>query len=501
MVNVTQNNFRRYLYCTSCMKNCTSYFVYKIMKNDIAIIDSGISSEVLKNPIRFNMEITNYKSCEKFSYDFGEQSFFHGTNCALIIEKYCPNAKLTGVKILDNEGKGILDKLEPALEWCFQKEIVLINLSLGTTHFRDKDVIRRIINHYVNKGMIIIAATANNGYKTYPASFSNVIGVVSGDVFDINTNLLMYSGIDFIAPSNHEIVVMDNIFMLKDSNSYAAPYVTSKVYDFLADSKKYEVCVLKNKLFKQETKCFKTYYPDWIEKGWILSQDRVSNASYYFMQVTGDNKECMAQADTIVLTSREEYATYGNSGKHIVYLGEESVKCMNPNKFFWCMDLRKEQISKSEKRAKDIDIPCIVCRFAEVQDEILWLNVLKKYFSNDGYNAYSVSLRVESVLYDLEYIPKELCNESNIDTVYDFLYWQTYYEQADIIIWGQGSDRYLEKINDMADIFVDFLYTGKTVQAKIYCDGIMKKNMSIFKENFKIFYDYLLGLLKEENSE
>lgn len=473
------------------------------MSVNIAIVDNGIRSELLKNPMNYNMEITEDKSCKNFLYDFEEQLFFHGTDCALIIEKYCPEADLTGIKILDNNGKGILDKLEPALEWCFQKGIILINLSLGTTHFQDRNKIRQIINHYVNKGMIFIAATANNGYKTYPASFSNVIGVASGDEFDINTNLFYHNGVDLIAPSNHEIMVKENSFTLKNSNSYAAPYITAKVCHLMSDNQKYGICDLKNRLFMLKNRHFTAYYPDWIEKAWIPSQSRISNAPYYFLEVTGQHQDCIAQADTIVLSNRDEYAIYGEVGKHIVYLGEEPIECLHTNVFFWSREQRKEQITKCEKRVENIDIPCVVCRFEKAQDEILLLGMLKMYFARDGYNAYTISHRVESVLYDLEYIPKELCNENNIEAVYDFLYWQTYYEQSDIVIWAFESNNYFRKMNDMVDILVDFTNIKAGVQAEIYCDGIIKRKMIIksIDEEIKTLYKFILTLLKEENSE
>ena len=471
---------------------------------NIAIIESGIRSELLEKPMNYNMEITEDKSCKNFLYNFGEQLFLHGTNCALIIEKYCPEANLTGIKILDNDGKGILDKLEPALEWCFHKGITLINLSLGTTHFQDKNAIRQVVNHYVNKGMIFIAATANNGYKTYPASFSSVIGVASGDEFDINTNLLYHNGVDLIAPSDHEIMVRENPVTLKNSNSYAAPYVTAKVCCLMSENQKYGICNLKNELFMRKTRHFTAYYPDWIEKAWLPSQSRISNAPYYFLEVTGQYQDCIAQADTIVLSNRDEYATYGNVGKHIVYLGKEPIECLDTNKFFWSREQRKEQITKCEKRVENIDIPCVVCRFEKTQDEILLLSMMKMYFASDGYNAYTTSHKVESVLYDLEYIPKELCDENNIETVYNFLYWQTHYEQSDIVIWALELNSYFGKKNNMVDVLVDFTYVEAGVQAEIYYDGIIKRKMiikSIVHEEIKTIYKYILALLKEENSE
>ena len=62
-----------------------------------------------------------------------------------------------------------------------------------------------MVNQYANKGLIIIAATANSGYTAFPASFSNVIGVKAKDTFNIDAEGLRDKGVDFAAPSEHKI--------------------------------------------------------------------------------------------------------------------------------------------------------------------------------------------------------------------------------------------------------------------------------------------------------
>lgn len=95
----------------------------------------------------------------------------------MIIGLNCADAELYSYKLLDNTGKGNVDDLKSAFDWCLMNNIRLVNLSFGTTHFKDKGIIRQLVNQYANKGLIIIAATANSGYTAFPASFSNVIGV------------------------------------------------------------------------------------------------------------------------------------------------------------------------------------------------------------------------------------------------------------------------------------------------------------------------------------
>ncbi|MFR2620997.1 MAG: S8 family serine peptidase [Clostridia bacterium] len=94
--------------------------------------------------------------------------FLHGTICAMIIGLNCADAELYSYKLLDNTGKGNVDDLKSAFDWCLMNNIRLVNLSFGTTHFKDKGIIRQLVNQYANKGLIIIAATANSGVYGFP---------------------------------------------------------------------------------------------------------------------------------------------------------------------------------------------------------------------------------------------------------------------------------------------------------------------------------------------
>ena len=63
-----------------------------------------------------------------------EDLFLHGTNCAMIIGLNCADAELYSYKLLDNTGKGNVDDLKSAFDWCLMNNIRLVNLSFGTTH-------------------------------------------------------------------------------------------------------------------------------------------------------------------------------------------------------------------------------------------------------------------------------------------------------------------------------------------------------------------------------
>lgn len=476
------------------------------MSVEVAVIDSGIASEWLKKPISCNMEITEGGICVDFLYDREEPFFFHGTDCALIIEKYYPGAELIGVRILDQDGRGILDRLEPALEWCAQKGVVLINLSLGTTDFRDKSSIRRVINYYVNRGMILVAASANNNYKTYPASLSNVIGVASGENFGIDMDLQRQKGIDFIAPSNHDIEIEGETVPLGKSNSYAAPYVTAMIGNLLEKESCNNVCRIRRELLPETTEKRFSLYPDWIETAWVSERCEFSRAAYYFKEIKGKLESCISKIDTIVVRDREEFVKYNHKGKHIVYLGSEPVEYSVADRHFWSREQRVAQIVGSRKRASDIEIPVIICKLPKEQDAILVLSEWRACFWKDGYNVYAISNKAECVLYDLEFLPEELCNESSVNQVHNFLYWQTYYCQSDAILLGVNTDSIacFNMWDAVADMVIEIEDTDRAVKVRVYCDGRLEgeeRFACLDRRVIGICYQRILKLFTEDADE
>lgn len=463
------------------------------MRIHIAIVDSGVNSNAISERLigRFLIDDNGNMRTEEALPE--RPGLAHGTNCALIIEKYCPEAVMTSIRILDNNGKGIVNKIQPALEWCLQNNIQLINLSLGTTHFQDKAVIRKVINYYANKGIIIVAASANSGYKTYPASFSNVVGVAAGERLKTDIHLKKQEGIDVIAPSEHEIIVEGDSYKLIKSNSYAAPYVTAIIGNSLRE---------KSFSFLYQI----SYCPDWIGAAWVSWRCNRSKAEYYFKEITGRLEDCISMIDTIIVDTKEELEKYYNKGKHIVYLGRVPIKYSVLNIHFWSREIRIKQIMDSNKRASDINIPIIFCKTDKNQDVILYLSELKSCFGQDGYNVYTISDKAEGILYDLEFLPEELCNEVYKEKVHDFLYWQTYYEQADAILFGMNENSSINtnKRAPVADMSIEAHGTEEKVKVKIYCDGKLKSEETFESSERKVIgmiYRKMLKFFMEDANE
>ena len=109
----------------------------------IAVIDSGLNEKLLdRKKIRNRFEVDENNDFIEERSMSKASDFLHGTICAIIIEKYCPDAVFNSIRILNQNGTGGVEKLEPALEWCCKNNIKIVNLSLGTTHFKEKDILK-----------------------------------------------------------------------------------------------------------------------------------------------------------------------------------------------------------------------------------------------------------------------------------------------------------------------------------------------------------------------
>lgn len=456
----------------------------------IALLDNGVDEKVfslcgLSNIIQQNQR----------DFDDDSDIFIHGTNCAIVIGMNCANSRIFSYKILDSMGRGSVDALEAAFDWCLMNNIRLVNLSFGTTHFKDKKIIRQVVNRYVNKGLFIVAATANSGYTTYPASISSVVGVKAGDKFDVDDECLQCIGVDYVAPSEHKFQFAGNDIILQKSNSYAAPYVTAMVGHLIADRPEIDIWQIKKLLNQRFGKECVQYTPDWIEKGYFVRKTSNSRAEVYFDVVSK-----MDEADTVILCDKKEIDRYKD--KHIVYLGLELYQIEDSVYFFWSRINREKQIEETKEKRENINIPIINIEFDKKQDYIWWLTEIKNCFEEDGYNAYTTSSEPESVLYDLEYIP--VGSDENIaNKISDFLYWQTYYNQSDLIIYGIEVNE--PRCNGIVeDILLRIENKEEKTNIQIYCDGIQRRNMEysiIEKQQIREVYDSLICFMTEGADE
>lgn len=469
-------------------------------KINVAIIDSGIKEELVDINLLHNIEINN-ELLINLKPNNDEIIDNHGTLCAAIIKLYTSNVDISSVKILNNY-KSNVNQLYVALEWCVQHDVKVINVSLGSYNFKDFDEMKKVVNYVHSKGIIMVCASQNGEFITYPASFSNVIGVkcdrenlLSKREYFFNTNF--EDGIEITAFSKH--ILPGNLGMLRvceNSNSFATPMITAKVCNIISNMSKYSMEDIKNELragsknYSSEGELYLLYRrPDWIRNALIFSPKKVINskATYFFevieeifisndelcdiisKRLYGDNI-----VDTIIVISKLDLNYISkviniaeHYRKNIVFIDDdiENIPKENISKLIkiWHGNLIWNEMKYLEDKIRTIDIPIVCIQFQEDIDELYFLCTLKKLFFMNGYNAFVSLEKSEAVLYDLEYIPEKYI-ENEYDKIKEYITMMTYKMNSDIIIHSFNFQEKLDKLYSQLDIDIEIFVQVQEVE-------------------------------------
>ena len=406
-----------------------------LREDRIAIIDNGINRDLIcKDKIQAQIVIDENNRCIEDKNEIQITDFQHGTFCALIVEKYNSHCMLDSVRILDKNGKGGIEKIEPALEWCYQHNIRVVNLSFGTTNFNECEKLKKLVNKYAYNGMIIVAATANSGFVSYPASFTNVIGVATiGSPLSYSKDY-MQMGIDTVVPSEHMVKMFDEEIRTSLSNSYAAPYVCALIANRLNIDQALDIKKLKEYAREQShtEMVGGVYEPDWVYRAYITGRKKTSRADYYFETVSGEFNEIREEVDTVIACSVADLESLDAKNKNVIYLGKEDIYNIDVHGFFWSRETRQQQILNNHYQGNSLEVPVVVLAIEAAIDSFYILTELKRAFACDGYNAYTIEMEPECVLYGLEYMPEPV---SDYEAWRTFIESQVFYKQSDLVIW------------------------------------------------------------------
>ncbi|MCP5272153.1 MAG: FG-GAP repeat protein [Burkholderiaceae bacterium] len=113
---------------------------------------------------------------------------FHGTNVAGIVLGVAPGARVAALDVFEADGLAYSNVIINAINWCIANKatynIAAINMSLGGgRHFAalaPTDAWGTAIANAVAAGIVVVAATGNNGYSdsiSAPAAYANVVSV------------------------------------------------------------------------------------------------------------------------------------------------------------------------------------------------------------------------------------------------------------------------------------------------------------------------------------
>lgn len=143
----------------------------------VAVIDSGISTS-----FSFNTDIAGgvgfcAENGSVFMTDDFQDNNGHGTMCAHIIKKYCPEAMLYIVKVLNDEARGHSLLLMLALKHLLEVDVDIINISMSIRDTQYEQDIRNIMKMLGKQGKILNVSVANGMNTSFPASFDSCFGI------------------------------------------------------------------------------------------------------------------------------------------------------------------------------------------------------------------------------------------------------------------------------------------------------------------------------------
>ncbi len=221
-----------------------------------AIIDDG-AADLIYDTVNC---ISIYDGLQIYEGEIFSNNRSHASTCMQIIKKYTNISDIDwyNINIFSSEEYGKISSFLKALDFCREKGIKLIHLSLGTRNFSYFERIKYEIELLLNNDVIIVAALSNEEEYTVPACLDGVIGVrFSTDLKDDRYIYLKndLKGINFLACGSHNLC-MDGIAELcKLSNSFAAPVITAKVIDALRENVSLDSYGIMERLKKTSEQC------------------------------------------------------------------------------------------------------------------------------------------------------------------------------------------------------------------------------------------------------
>ncbi len=217
----------------------------------IAIIDTGVDldHEDLKDKIVPGINLIN--PGQKPQDDNG-----HGTNVAGIIAAsgnndigttgIVWNTNIMPIKAIEADGYGDVDKLGEGIRYAVDHGAKIVVLSLGL--YNDSPYMREIVGYAEKQGVLLVAATGNDGAEVkFPAAYPTVLavgGATSSNKVAAGSNF--GSEVDVVAPWDVIVTSLDGDYNYNEGTSMAAPQVAGVAALILAKYPNFEPYQIRN---------------------------------------------------------------------------------------------------------------------------------------------------------------------------------------------------------------------------------------------------------------
>jgi subtilisin family serine protease len=148
--------------------------------------------------------------------------FGHGTMVAGVVHLVAPTAKIMPLKAFRADGSSNLSDIIRAIYYAADHGANIISMSFSIG--QPSPGLQAAVQYALNKNVILVAASGNDGIKTlvYPASYNSVIGVGSSTNSDLKSSFTNFGSgvVSFAAPG-------EGIVTTYPGGNYAAGWGTS----------------------------------------------------------------------------------------------------------------------------------------------------------------------------------------------------------------------------------------------------------------------------------
>ncbi|NJP05261.1 MAG: peptidase S8 [Chloroflexaceae bacterium] len=249
-VELAQPNYVRQMLLTSndeavgqqwALENIQAFAAWDITTGaniPLAILDTGVSSG---HPDLAGKVQAGYNAIMGDAYT--EDDNGHGTAIAGImaattnngagIAGVCWGCTIVPVKVLDGNGSGNDATVSDGIRWATDNGVRVINLSLGGQD--DSRILREAIDYAVSRGVVVTAASGNEGEQgnpvSYPAAYGNVIAVsATGNTDAVTSFSNTGEYIDLSAPGvGLWTTILDGQYGTPNGTSFSSPHVAAVV--------------------------------------------------------------------------------------------------------------------------------------------------------------------------------------------------------------------------------------------------------------------------------
>jgi subtilisin family serine protease len=155
----------------------------------------------------------------------------HGTACAAIIRSLAPEAEIYSVRVLGANLKGRGALLHAGVEWCVERGMHVVNLSLSSKSETMFGPLHEVADDAYFAGTVLVCAANNLPGPTYPSQYASVVSVAArpGDE-EMALAYNPHPPVEFGARGiDVDVAWADRGSITATGNSFAAPHVTGMV--------------------------------------------------------------------------------------------------------------------------------------------------------------------------------------------------------------------------------------------------------------------------------